>query len=437
MTEPGFTAHTRQLIDDLVARTQADGRAPSLIAAVVRSGVVAHVSGAGETPVPDRGLQYRIGSITKTMTAILVLGLRDQGHLDLDDPVAAHLPALDLPGVRIRHLLGHAAGLQREPDGLWWERHPGGTFDELVAGVGRAKLAFGRYEHYHYSNLAYGLLGGIVERLTGRPWFDALQARLLGPLEMTRTTYQATEPFARGYVAHPLDGTLREEPREDAGAMAPAGQLWSTVDDMANFVAALAGHRPEVLPPSIVDEMARPVIVADPDSWTNGYGLGLSLERSGDRVYIGHTGSMPGYLAMVGLHRPSDTGVVAFANTYTLPRTGIARGGLAILDAIVSEQPVRVAPRPPRTEPAPADVAPLLGTWWWMGREHTARWESDALVISSPADEWRFTPEGPDRWRGQTGVQAGEVLSVLRDPAGTVTGLDIATFVFRREPMAD
>jgi hypothetical protein len=74
-----------------------------------------------------------------------------------------------------------------------------------------------------------------------------------------------------------------------------------------------------------------------------------------------------------------------------------------------------------------------------MGREYTARWESgpDALVVSGPGEEWQFTAEGPDRWRGQTGEQAGEILAVLRDPDGTVVGLDIATFVFRREPMDD
>src|SRR5690606_27414651 len=108
--------------------------------------------------------------------------------------------------------------------------------------------------------------------------------------------YHPEEPFARGYVVDPRDGSLREEPREDAGAMAPAGQLWSTVDDLARFATALTGHHPRVLPPAMIDEMARPVVISDIESWTHGYGLGLQLWRSGDRVYIGHTGSMPGYL---------------------------------------------------------------------------------------------------------------------------------------------
>jgi CubicO group peptidase (beta-lactamase class C family) len=432
-----LTPASRQRIDEIVRDTQVDCRAPSLVAAVVRDGSVAHISRAGANPTPSGDVQYRLGSITKTLTAALVLGLRDAGRLDLDDPIGAHLAGIDLPGVRLRHLLGHASGLQREPDGPWWERNPGSGFDELVAGAAPYKLAFGRYQRFHYSNLAYGLLGGVVERLTVTSWWDAVSTHLLAPLAMTRTTYQAAEPFARGYVAHPWDGTLREEPREDAGPMAPAGQLWSTVDDLARLAAALTGHHPQVLAPATIDEMAHPVMIGDPESWTRGYGLGLQLWRSGERVYIGHTGSMPGYLAVVAVHRRTGTGVAAFANTYTLPGSGIGKTGIAILDAVLDHEPERPVARP-AAAPAPPEVAPLLGIWWWMGREHTARWDAgDMLVVAGPGEEWHFTADGLDRWRGHTGEQAGEFLTVLRDSGGAVTGLDIGTFVFRREPMAD
>ncbi len=442
MTVParGLTPQTAKVVDSIVTGAQAGSRAPALIAAVIRGGEVAYVSAAGGTPMPHRDLQFRLGSITKSLTAALVLGLRDQGRLDLDDLVAAHLPGCEIPGVRVRELLGHASGMQREPDGLWWERHPGGSLPDLLAGVTAAKLALGRYQRFHYSNLAYGLLGGIVTDLTGQSWSEAVTTRLLTPLRMHRTSYQPQEPFARGYVVHPWHQTLREEPREDSGAMAPAGQLWSTVDDMARFAAALAGSGPgvDVLPKATVAEMSAPVVLADLDAWTHGYGLGLQLWRSGERVYIGHTGSMPGYLAVLVVHRGSGTGVVAFANTYSLPGLGIGKLGISVLDAVMNGEPVPGTPWQP-APPPPDDVAPLCGRWWWMGREFEARWDG-ALVLRATtpgAESWRFTQEGPDRWRGLTGEEAGEILAVLRDPDSTVTGLDIATFVFRREPMAD
>jgi CubicO group peptidase (beta-lactamase class C family) len=305
--------------------------------------------------------------------------------------------------------------------------------------VSADKLAFGRYERFHYSNLGYGLLGGVVERLTGQSWYELLTDRLLRPLGMTRTTYQAQDPFAPGYVVHPWSDTLREEPREDARAMAPAGQLWSTVDDLGRFAAALAGAKADVLSPAIVAEMAAPVVLADIDAWTQGYGLGLQLWRSGEWIHIGHTGSMPGYLASIVVHRRSGIGAVAFANTYSLPGIGIGRLAISVLDTVLDGEPEPTAVPWQPVGPPPAEVEPLCGRWWWMGREFEARWE-DTLVLRGTmpgAEPWRFTPEGPDRWRGQTGDQAGEILAVLRDADGKVTGLDIATFVFRREPMAD
>jgi CubicO group peptidase (beta-lactamase class C family) len=432
--------HTVNQIDDIVKRAQARSRTPSLIAGVVRDGMLAQVSAAGETPVPERDLQYRIGSISKTFTAAAVLLLRDEGRLSLDDPISDHLKVAGLDGIRLRQLLGQAAGLQREPDGRWWERTAGSSLAQLVAGVTDAKRAFQPYHRYHYSNLAYGLLGGVIERVSGESWWDVVSARLLGPLGMRRTTYQAEEPFARGYVVHPWLQTTREEPRHDAGAMAPAGQLWSTVEDLARWASVLSAAEPGLLPAATLAEMRTPVIMGDPDTWTAGYGLGLQLWRRGERVYVGHTGSMPGYLAVVVAHRPSRTGVVAFANSYVLADSSIGGLGLSIMDAVLAGEP---EPHPLPWRPSvtpPPDIEPLCGRWWWMGIEFELGWDSGSseLIIYGPRagdQPWRFVREGEDRWRGRTGEQAGEVLLVSRDDNGTPTAVDIATFILSRDPL--
>jgi CubicO group peptidase (beta-lactamase class C family) len=208
---------TGRQVDEIVAGTQARGRVPSLVAAVVRDGVLAHFTGAGNLPEPDPDMQYRIGSISKTLTAALVLQLRDEGRLALDDQLDRHLPGTPVGALTLRQLLGHVSGLQREPAGDWWERAPGSDLDTLLAGLTPDKLAYPPYRTFHYSNLAYGLLGAALHRLTGESWATLVTERLLEPLEMTRTTYHPTEPFARGHVVHPWHGTLREEPRHDAG----------------------------------------------------------------------------------------------------------------------------------------------------------------------------------------------------------------------------
>jgi hypothetical protein len=185
--------------------------------------------------------------------------------------------------------------------------------------------------------------------------------------------------------------------------------------------------------------MCAPTVIDDVDTWTSGYGLGLRLWRRGERVYVGHTGSMPGYMAVVAVHRPSRTGVVAFTNAYTLHHTSIDTLGLDLLDAVVDGAPVRVAPWRPGAAPPP-DIEVLTGRWWWMGREYSAAWDASGrqLVISSlaspDATPWRFVQEGVDRWRCRSGSNDGEVMVVRRSSTGSVAALDIATFVFTRDP---
>jgi CubicO group peptidase (beta-lactamase class C family) len=239
---------------------------------------------------------------------------------------------------------------------------------------------------------------------------------------------------------HPWHQTLREEPRYDAGAMAPAGQLWSTVEDLAGWAAALAS--PDAATPSAanVAEMATPVMISDLESWTIGYGLGLQLWRRGERVFAGHTGSMPGYLAVVVVHKPSRTGVVAFSNAYTLRGWDIGHLGLSIMETVVDgEPPESPTPWRPAAQRPPTDIDVLCGRWWWMGLEFESRWDADRseLVMRHMApgsEEWRFVQEGPDRWLGVTGRNAGEPLLVRRTGEGHVKALDISTYVLTRDP---
>jgi len=426
---------TGRRVNEIAARAQSAGRVPSLALGVIRDRALLHFVGIGEQPRPDPKTQYRLGSITKTMTATMVMQLRDEGFFALDDLLYRHLPGTPVGGITLRQLLGHVSGLQREPDGPWWERAAGGDVDTLLAELAFDKLAAPPFQAYHYSNLAYGLLGAVLQRVTGESWPDLVGKRVLDPLGMKRTSYHPVEPFARGYVVHPLTGSLHEEPRLDAGAMAPAGQLWSTITDMVKWAAFLADPAPAVLSRDTVDEMCRPVVIAD-ECWTSGHGLGPQLYRVGERVFVGHGGSMPGYLAQLVVHRPSRTGVIAFANAYGLRGTSLQQVALDAVTAVLDSEPVVPAPWRPPAPPAGA-AAELGGRWWWMGREYEITADGADVVMSSltvPATPWRFVREAPDRWRGCSGMNDGEVLQVLRAPDGAVARLDIATFVFARSP---
>jgi len=419
------------------ARAQADGRLPSLVAAVVQDGALTWSAGRGdlETDVDPTDVQYRIGSITKTFTAVLVMRLRDEGLLSLDTPVRELVP--DAPGGdrTVGQLLGHAAGLRSETDGAWWERTPGRAWAELVEPLGTGAVRHPAGRRFHYSNLGYGILGRVVETVRGQDWATCLEHEVLRPLGMTRTTGDAVAPAARGLAVHPFSPVVVPEPAHDYRAMAAAGQLWSTAADLARWGRFLLGETGAVLAPDTVAEMARPGLV-DSLADGEGYGLGLQLEHAGGRLLVGHGGSVPGFLAVVSVDPAERTAAVALANAtagldgHLVPR---------LLDIVRDAEPaVAEAWRPLAT----ADRVPLdlLGPWCWGPSPLLLTQTADGLLeLRGPEGTGRgsrFRRTGTDSFEGLDDYYAGEVLRVVRDESGAPGHLDLGSFVLTREPYA-
>src|SRR3954470_24251202 len=152
MPDPVLPTTARTLLAR-VARTQKEGRAPSLVTGVVRDGGLVWSAGRGMVAEPHTDVQYRLGSISKTVTAVAVLRLRDEGRLGLDDPLDRHLPGTPFGQRTLGQLLSHLAGASAESPGGWWERTPGGSLDELRLDAGDVVLGAAR--RFHYSNLGF------------------------------------------------------------------------------------------------------------------------------------------------------------------------------------------------------------------------------------------------------------------------------------------
>src|SRR6202044_1152416 len=262
----------RRLLAARLAEEQAAHRLPSVAAGLARRGELAWSGGRGridgaEGPAPDADVQYRAGSITKTFIAVAVLRLRDEGRLRLTDPVGTHIEAADAAPLTVGQLLSHTSGLRAETAGPWWERTAGSPFEALAAqslGPDAPRLPPGW--QYHYSNVGYALLGELVARLRGRPWYDVIADELPAPLRMDPTPVRPQPPHATGFAVHPHPNLLLPEPEHDAEAMGPAGQLWTTVTDLARWAGFLAGAGPAqgtLLDPATLAEMRRPVTISD------------------------------------------------------------------------------------------------------------------------------------------------------------------------------
>ncbi|MFF9568555.1 serine hydrolase domain-containing protein [Streptomyces sp. NPDC014685] len=428
---------TRRALLHRIATAQSEGRAPSLVAAVQRQGQIVWSGSRScvDDHAPDTDTQFRIGSLTKTFTAVLVLRLRDEGLLNLDDPLEKHLPGTGVGDVTVHQLLGHSAGLAAESPGPWWERTPGALRPELADVLGEQTRLHTPGHRHHYSNPGYTLLGALIEKTRGVSWEQVLQREILEPLGMRRTSSQPQSPHAGGWAVHPWADVMLPEPVEDLGLMAPAGQLWSTASDLLRFAAFLAEGDDRVLRAASVRQMREPSAPGESVDWELAYGLGLQVLRVDGRTLIGHTGSLPGFLASLWIDIENDVSAVVLTNT----TAGVMVGGVAAdLVGIVAEAEPRI-PEPWRPLPeVDAELLALTGPWYWGTRANILRMTAGGGVELRPMQGSgrgaRFTARPDGTWVGLDGYYAGETLRVVRNEDGSVNHLDLGSFVFTREP---
>jgi CubicO group peptidase (beta-lactamase class C family) len=412
---------------------------PSIAAAVLRDGEliwetavgVADVE-AGVEATPDT--QYRIGSITKTFTAAAIMQLRDAGKLDLEDTLdrhvegAAHTPT-------IRRLLSHASGLQRETHDDSWLTLRFAQPDELLETLAQAELVLPSGARFHYSNLAFALLGIVVERVSGRPYMDYVRERLFEPVGLTRVSFEPDSPAAKGYLAQPYADGVWGTIGVETGAWASAGQLWGTAGDICRWGAFLADPDESVLAASSAEEMRTVQAISDHERWQSGYGLGLGLSRDGERILAGHSGSMPGFIAQLLFSAKEKVVAAALTNESESPLGELT---LRLVGTTLEEWPV--APEAWRIgEPPPDDVVPILGIWFMEAARLVLRWRDGKLEGRfDDMPDWQpssiFEREADDRWRTVSGPEHGEALRIQRDADGSIVQMVWAGYPVTREP---
>lgn len=427
-------------LERIVRTAQAENRLPSVSAAAVHEGQIVWTSAvgladteAGEESTPDH--QYRIASVTKTVTAVGLMQLRDEGKLTLDDPLDAHVPgAAHAP--TLRQLLSHLSGIQREVPGEVWETLEMPTRDELLPKLAEADRPLAPGSFWHYSNLAYALLGEVVARVTGGSAEEYLTERVLRPVGMTRTTWTAEAPAAVGYLVDPYSDVPRREAVIDGRAVAPAAELWSTPTDLCRWAAFIADPDPEVLSPETVEEMRVFQSMVDLVQWRLGYGLGFALYRSGDQVFAGHDGAHAGYLAHVSALPAAKTGAAVLTNS----GAGVTISALGIqLSRAVADAFPAVPEEWKPGDPPPEELRGVLGIWWTEGHQvafsyRNGKLESDFPEARLGLGRSVYDREGPDLYRVRKGYERGELLRIVRDGAGTPTKLYFATYPVTRTP---
>ncbi|MFY1687257.1 serine hydrolase domain-containing protein [Plantactinospora sp. WMMB782] len=449
-------AEVDRRLERLVRQAQADSRIPAVSVALHRADRplwTCTVGSTGNDAPLGPGTAFRIGSVTKTFTAVLVLQCRDDGLLDLDDPIGAYLDVPAHAELTVRRLLSHTSGVQREPYGDIWDTLHTPELAGFLADLARAERVLPPARRFHYSNLGVALLGQAVARLRGGGWAEVLADRVLTPLGLADTHQGPPAGAATGFLVDAYSDHARPEPNTDLGAVGPAAQLWSTAPDMARWAAFLADPAAvdpagAVLRPDTLDEMRWPLTVTDESLWAAGFGLGLILLPQRDDwgaaervLHVGHDGAMPGFLASVygrrgGSGTPGAMGCAVLGSS----GTGVAVNELAhqILAASARDDPADIVPWVPG-EPAPEAYRGLLGRWWGEGFEYVFTWSDGALRARGAADPggrppavFAPLPDRPDVLRTISGREVGELLRLTRDERGEVVRMHWATYRFTR-----
>jgi CubicO group peptidase (beta-lactamase class C family) len=325
--------------------------------------------------------------------------------------------------------------LQRETHDDAWLKARFADVPELLDTLGEAEQVLPSGARFHYSNLAFALLGVVVERVSGIPYEQYVRDRLLTPVGLSRTAFEPQQPAATGYLVQPYVEGVWEEAPVTTGAWIAAGQMWGTVRDLCAWASFLAEPDESVLARATAAEMRTVQTIDDHVRWTGGYGLGLMLQRDGERILAGHGGSMPGFIAAMYASPPDKIGVAILTNS-----SSAALGELAkkLVGGTVDQWPV--PPEPWKVEePPPDDVLPLLGIWFMEADAFTLRWKDGKVEGRFPDDpDWKpsavFVRESDDRWRIESGWEQGEALRIERDAEGNVVRLALAGYPVTREP---
>jgi D-alanyl-D-alanine carboxypeptidase len=252
----------------------------------------------GNRPVPLNG-RFRAGSITKTITATVVLQLAGEGRLDLDAPVVRYLPNLIDHRITVRHLLQMTSGLYNYTNSLGFTpeefepiRFEHWQPEELLAIATSKPLNFEPGAKWEYNNTNYVVLGLLIEKLTGKPYEVVVSQRVLKPLHLNATTLprhaEIYGPHAHSYGI--VNGQTIDTTRYDPSVFWSAGAIVSTTQDLDEFFTALVGG--ELLEPAQQAELTRTTSVS-PD-----YGMGLAVTKlpCGTTI-LGHSGAVPGFLS--------------------------------------------------------------------------------------------------------------------------------------------
>lgn len=290
---------------------------------------------------------FRVASHSKTFTSVAVLQLVEQRRLRLDDTVADRLPDhgdTPLAQVTVRELLSHTGGAIRDgvDSDFWQLDRPFPDADALLDVVREHGATYEPQEHFKYSNVGYGILGALIEQVTGSGYAEHVTSAVLAPLGLSATVPELTDEAAgRAVTGHsrPHGRTRDRVTVEQAGtgALASATGFASTAEELSRFFGALALGAGELLTDRSLRLMQRAEATFTRRGVRTSYGLGLISASVGDRTMVGHSGGFPGQITRTLLDPTSGLVVCVLTNAIDGPAEALASGVVQLVDLLTKD----------------------------------------------------------------------------------------------------
>ncbi|HEV7731497.1 MAG TPA: serine hydrolase domain-containing protein [Candidatus Binatia bacterium] len=371
--------------------------------------------------------RFRVASHSKSFTAAGVMLLRERGRLRLDDAVGQYVADLhpDVARVTLAQLLSHSAGLVRDgaDAGQWTDQHPFRTAAELREDMA-AGTAIEPNSRFKYSNHGFGLLGMVIEAITGEPYATWVRQEIVDAVGLADTLPDVPlprgTPFARGHSATlPLGRRVVIPGDNSTQALAAATGFVSTASDLTRFFAQLSpSAKKSVLSVASRREMTRAQWRDPHASLERWYGLGTMSGSLGDWGWFGHSGGFQGYITRTAVLPSQALAIAVLTNATDGPSHFWLDGAVRVLRAFA------------RNGAPTRRTAAWTGRWWSLWGAVDLLPMRDTVMVATPAmmnpllDASEVTPAGRDRGRITlaTGFgNHGEPAHLVRNARGRVS----------------
>ncbi|MBX6330944.1 MAG: serine hydrolase [Gemmatimonadaceae bacterium] len=384
-------------LEPFIAHEMRDKQLPAMSIALVDDQQIVWATGFGYAHPEDStpataATVYRVGSVSKLFTDVAMMQLVERGVLDLDAPVSRYLPGFAPKNpfgtpITLRELTSHRAGLVREPPVGHYFDATSPSLARTVESLNATTLVYPPGTHTKYSNAGIAVVGAVLEATQHQPFAQYLQHAVLDPMGLTHSAFVRESSFTRHVASAYMwtyDGRTFPAPTFELG-MAPAGSMYTTVEDLGRFLSVLfvggRGPRGQVIQRRTLEAMWTPQFARPGE--TAGYGIGFGLSTLDGHRVVGHGGAIYGFATQLSALPDDKLGVVVVttedgANSVT---TRIASEALRLMLAVREH---RALPPPDTTGPVPPALARRVAGRYGDGEKAVDLIERNGALYLAP-----------------------------------------------------